>query len=34
MPQYDISAIDTVVNPQTPEILKFRPPWGRAISKG
>lgn len=28
MPQYDISAIDTVVNPHTPEILKIRPDWG------
>lgn len=25
---YDILSIDTVVNPQTPEILKFRPGWG------
>ena len=33
MPQYDISAIDTVVNPQTPEILKFRPPWGVQFQK-
>ncbi len=33
MPQYDISAIDTVVNPQTPEILKVRPPWGVQFQK-
>ncbi len=33
MPEYDISAIDTVVNPQTPEILKFRPPWGVQFQK-
>ena len=33
MPQYDIIAIDTVVNPQTPEILKFRPPWGVQFQK-
>lgn len=33
MPQHDISAIDTVVNPHTPEILKIRPDWGAKFHK-
>ena len=33
MPQYDISAIDTVVNPHTPDIVKIRPSWGAKFHK-